>query len=32
MTDYFTRLVAETPSRVWVNNPTLEEISLAQAR
>jgi transaldolase len=32
MSDYFTRLVAETPSRVWVNNPTVEEISLAQAR
>jgi transaldolase len=27
--NYFTRLVAETPSRVWVNNPTVEEISLA---
>ncbi len=31
MSDYFTRLVAETPTRVWVNNPTSEEISLAQA-
>jgi transaldolase len=29
MSDYFARLVAETPSRVWVNNPTLEEIGLA---
>ena len=28
---YFTRMVAETPSRVWVNNPTQEEIGLAQA-
>jgi transaldolase len=26
---YFDRLVAETPTRVWVNNPTLEEIDLA---
>lgn len=26
---YFTRLVAETPTRVWVNNPTVEEIGLA---
>lgn len=29
--NYFTRLVDETPSRVWVNNPTVEEISLALA-
>jgi transaldolase len=29
--DYFTRLSAETPSRVWVNNPTVEEIALALA-
>lgn len=26
---YFAQLVAETPTRVWVNNPTLEEIGLA---
>lgn len=26
---YFSRLVAETPSRAWVNNPTLEEIEFA---
>lgn len=26
---YFTQLVAETPTRVWVNNPTIEEIGLA---
>lgn len=26
---YFQQLVAETPTRVWVNNPTLEEIDLA---
>jgi len=31
MTDYFSRLVAETPTRVWVNNPTEEEIGLALA-
>jgi transaldolase len=31
MTDYFSRLVAETPTRVWVNNPTQEEIGLALA-
>jgi transaldolase len=31
MTDYFSRLVAETPSRVWVNNPTEAEIGLALA-
>jgi transaldolase len=29
--DYFSRLVAETPSRAWVNNPTEEEIGLALA-
>jgi transaldolase len=29
---YFSRLTAETPSRVWVNNPTVEEIGLAQAQ
>jgi transaldolase len=29
MTDYFSRLVAETPTRAWVNNPTVEEIGLA---
>jgi transaldolase len=27
--DYFARLVEETPTRVWVNNPTLEEIDHA---
>jgi transaldolase len=27
--DYFARLQAETPTRVWVNNPTIEEIDLA---
>ena len=32
MSDYFARLLAETPSRVWVNNPTAEEVGLAQAR
>ena len=26
---YFRQLVAETPTRVWVNNPTIEEIGLA---
>ena len=26
---YFTQLVSETPTRVWVNNPTVEEIDLA---
>ena len=31
MTDYFSRLVSETPTRVWVNNPTQEEIGLALA-
>ena len=31
-TDYFTRLLTESTSRVWVNNPTVEEISLALAR
>ncbi len=31
MTDYFSRLVAETPTRAWVNNPTVEEIGLALA-
>ena len=29
--DYFDRLNAETPTRVWVNNPTPEEIDLAIA-
>ena len=29
---YFTRLRADTPTRVWVNNPTLEEIDLALAQ
>lgn len=27
--DYFRRLTAESPTRVWVNNPTVEEIGLA---
>ena len=31
MSDYFSRLVSETPSRAWVNNPTEEEIGLALA-
>lgn len=31
MTDYFARLVAETATRAWVNNPTEEEIGLALA-
>ena len=31
MTDYFSRLASETPSRAWVNNPTIEEIGLALA-
>jgi transaldolase len=31
MTDFFARLVAESPTRVWVNNPTLDEIDLALA-
>ena len=31
MTDYFRRLTAATPSRAWVNNPTIEEIGLALA-
>jgi transaldolase len=26
---YFTQLLTETPTRVWVNNPTVEEIGLA---
>ncbi len=26
---YFDQLETETPTRVWVNNPTLEEIDLA---
>jgi len=29
---YFAQLLAETPTRVWVNNPTIEEIGLALAR
>ncbi len=29
MTTYFRRVRAETPTRVWVNNPTIEEIDLA---
>lgn len=31
MTDYFSRLVSETPTRAWVNNPTEEETGLALA-
>ncbi len=31
MSDYFSRLVSESPSRAWVNNPTEEEIGLALA-
>ena len=26
---YFEQLVSDTPTRVWVNNPTVEEIGLA---
>ena len=29
---YFARLTAETPTRVWVNNPTIEELDLALAQ
>jgi transaldolase len=29
--DFFSRLTSETPSRAWVNNPTIEEIELALA-
>jgi transaldolase len=29
---YFEQLLTETPTRVWVNNPTIEEISLALAQ
>jgi transaldolase len=29
---YFARLSSETPTRVWVNNPTLQEIDLALAQ
>lgn len=29
---YFDQLTAETPTRVWVNNPTIEEIGLALAQ
>ncbi len=29
--NYFSRLVSDTPSRVWVNNPTIEEVGLALA-
>lgn len=31
VSDYFSRLVAESPTRVWVNNPTEEEVGLALA-
>ncbi len=27
--DYFDRLRTDTPTRVWVNNPTIEEMDLA---
>lgn len=30
--DYFSGLRAETPTRVWVNNPILDEIGLALAQ
>lgn len=30
--DFFDRMAAETPTRVWVNNPTVEEIGLALAQ
>jgi transaldolase len=30
--DFFARLAAETPTRIWVNNPTPEEIGLALAQ
>ena len=29
MTDYFARLAAATPTRVWINNPTAQEVGLA---
>lgn len=29
---YFQQLLAETPTRVWVNNPTIEEMDLALAQ
>ncbi len=29
---YFRQLLSDTPTRVWVNNPTLEEIDLALAQ
>ena len=29
--NYFSHLVSETSSRVWVNNPTIEEVGLALA-
>ncbi|MHB8958343.1 MAG: transaldolase family protein [Candidatus Limnocylindrales bacterium] len=29
---YFDQLLAQTPTRVWVNNPTIEEMSLALAQ
>ena len=29
---YFERLIAESPTRVWVNNPTAEEVGLALAQ
>jgi transaldolase len=32
MKDYFARLTATTPTRVWVNNPTAVEVGLAQGR
>ena len=32
MSGYFTQLLATTPTRVWVNNPTLEEVDFALAQ
>ena len=29
---YFKQLIAETPTRVWVNNPTIAEMDLALAQ
>jgi transaldolase len=29
---YFRQMTAETPTRAWVNNPTLEEVDLALAQ
>ena len=30
--NYFKRMAAETPTRIWVNNPTVEEMDLALAQ